>query len=76
MDLEESKSLLTRHQATEYLAGIGFPVTGQTLAYEAWKRRGPPYFRFGRDALYNPDELLEWARARLRVKGVADGQPQ
>jgi hypothetical protein len=53
-----------RREAAEFLTEQGFPIAPTTLAKYACVGGGPPYRLWSRKALYDPSELLEWARAR------------
>lgn len=54
-----------RKLAVKFLNDRGFPVTSATLATMATRGRGPPFFKFGRYALYSEADLLRWAAERL-----------
>ena len=56
---------LTRQEAAEYLTSKGYPTAKGTLQKLACVGGGPEYQLFGNRALYQPEKLLCWARARL-----------
>ena len=56
---------LSRVQAARFLTEQGFPTAPATLGTKASRGGGPPYQHYGRIVVYEPDELLKWARARL-----------
>jgi hypothetical protein len=59
--------LLTRGQAAQFLTDNGFPIVKGTLAVMAstGTPEGPPFRRWHRKALYDPADLLAWARSKL-----------
>jgi hypothetical protein len=59
---------LRRRGASAFLKDNGYPVAESTLAKYATIGGGPPFESFGRIPLYDPDELLSWARSRCRVR--------
>jgi hypothetical protein len=56
---------LSRQEAAELLQEHGFPTTPTSLAVKASRGGGPPYHRFGRQAIYAPSEVLAWAHAKV-----------
>lgn len=61
-------TLLTRQQAAHYLTKRGCHVSAKTLQNLASKtsaRKGPPYYKDAKAALYDPAELEEWRLKRL-----------
>ncbi|PSC05980.1 hypothetical protein SLNSH_06285 [Alsobacter soli] len=57
---------MTRVQAAEYIAARwGLQCARATLAKLAAAGGGPAYSRFGRCAVYRPEDLDAWVRARL-----------
>ena len=56
---------LKRSETAARLTAEGFPIKASTLATIATRGDGPPYVRFGRTPLYDFDEALAWASARL-----------
>ena len=58
---------LTRREAAEFLTEeLGLPVAPASLAKMASvSSDGPPYRKFRRRVIYERDELIEWAKARL-----------
>jgi len=52
---------VTREEGSAGLQALGFPISASTLASKAQKGAGPPYRRFGRVALYQWGDLLDWA---------------
>jgi len=59
---------LNRREASTFLKEHGFPVAPATLAKLACIGGGPLMHVFGRQPLYLPSELLDWARARTRTR--------
>jgi hypothetical protein len=70
-------SKLRRRAASALLRQHGYPVAETTLAKYATIGGGPPFESFGRIPLYDPEELLAWARSRCRARrSTSDpGQP-
>lgn len=64
--LTVTRCLLTRAALADALTAAGFPIAAATLAGLAWRRRGPPYQRWGRTTLYPWADALAWARDRAR----------
>jgi hypothetical protein len=62
------KGYLRRVQVTAKLCVNGFPVGEMTLARLAARGEGPPFYRFGNVALYRWDEVIAWARGRLKAQ--------
>jgi len=60
---------LTRKEAAEYCRARGLPIAPTTLAKFVSEGGGPPYYRFGRAAVYWPADLDAWITERL-------GQPR
>ena len=58
---------LSRTGTAEFLCEQGFPIKASTLECLATRGGGPPYHRFGRRALYDPSEVLAWARDRVSI---------
>ena len=56
---------MRRPEAAEFLADHGFPTTKNTLQKYATTGGGPVYRIFGNRALYTPEDLLDWADAKL-----------
>ncbi len=61
MTLDPSDRLLSRQEASTFLARHGFKVSPVTLAKKAYSGEGPEIVRFGRNVLYSPAKLLDWA---------------
>lgn len=59
---------LTRKDAARYLTEIGFPISPGTLANHAVDGTGPDFRIWGRVAQYRPDDLRNWALARVRPR--------
>lgn len=57
--------MLTRQQLADALTTAGFPVSSSTLKTKASRGDSPPYKRFGRVALYQWGEALQWAQSRM-----------
>ena len=55
---------LSRKQASEFLTERGFRTAVATLATMAVKGGGPRFSRFGRRVLYQPEDLIEWAKSK------------
>lgn len=65
--------LLTRKEASAYLASKGVKIMTSTLEQYATaaktRGKGPPYYRFGdkgAPTYYKPEELDAWVAGRLR----------
>jgi hypothetical protein len=61
-----SQAKLTREQAAQFLTQRGYRTTIGALAQHAHRGTGPAYQVYGRFTVYEADELLRWAEARLR----------
>jgi hypothetical protein len=59
------KCYLTRQEAAHYLSQRGLLVTKNTLQKFATTGGGPEYAIFGNRALYSPESLDNWAKAKL-----------
>jgi hypothetical protein len=62
---EDPDRLLTRDQGAEALTEAGYPTSASTLS-AVIRRGGPPYKLYGRVALYRWQDLLTWAKSKLR----------
>ena len=56
---------LSRKEAAKFLAENGYMISIQTLSKFACVGGGPDYEKWGKFALYKPEELLVWAESRL-----------
>ena len=61
----ETKRLLTRAELAAELTARGFPIAKTTLETIATRGGGPRYQKFGRSALYDLAEALDWAAGRM-----------
>jgi hypothetical protein len=59
------RPLLTTIRAAEDLSAKGYPISPHTLDTLASRGGGPPYRKWGRRRLYDPNELLAWAEGLL-----------
>jgi hypothetical protein len=66
---------LRREEAAAALRALGIPISGATLTFKAMRGNGPPYRRFGRDALYRWGDLLDWALDGHPVRTSSRGLP-
>ena len=64
MDLE-TQSFLDERGAAQFLSERGYKTAPATLATKRSRGGGPRFRRFGPRIVYEPSELLEWARSRL-----------
>jgi hypothetical protein len=64
----DRQKLLGRDEAAAFLTGLGYKTSRAKLAKDAVKGGGCPYVIFNGRALYNPDDLLNWAAARAGAK--------
>ncbi len=71
-----SKPLRTRRGITEFLNVRGFPVAEASLATWACRGGGPPFQKFGVKPLYDEDEALAWAEARMSKRENAGESDQ
>jgi hypothetical protein len=71
------EKLLTRVEASAFLAENGYRVSAATLAKKACTGDGPLMILFGRKVLYRPAILLKWAlsRSTLRANTSDEGSP-
>jgi hypothetical protein len=68
-EVTDRKSLLTRKQLAEHLRGCGFPIGNSALVKICSPAigQGPPVAAYwGKRPLYDPDQGVAWAEARLR----------
>jgi hypothetical protein len=61
----ESLSFLDSRQAAQFLTEHGFKTAPATLDTKRTRGGGPSFRYFGSRVVYDPPELLEWARTRL-----------
>jgi hypothetical protein len=59
---------LNRVQAAAFLTTLGIPRAPKTLAKEACRGDGPPYFRIGRHTFYDREDLAIWAAGKVSPK--------
>lgn len=59
------QTYLTRAEAATYLTERGLRVSKNTLQKWATVGGGPQYRLFGNRALYTPEELIQWAEAKM-----------
>jgi hypothetical protein len=64
MDIENRVFFDTR-QAAQFLTEHGFKTAPATLDTKRTRGGGPRCRRFGPRVVYDPPELLDWARSRL-----------
>jgi hypothetical protein len=58
---------LTRREAAAYIKDrFGQPCSAAVLAQHAVDGTGPIYFRFGRAALYTPEDVARWCEERAK----------
>lgn len=62
------KQYLSRADAAEFLSEQGLPISASTLAKLAVVGGGPPFAKFMSRALYQPEDLQEWAARKLSQK--------
>lgn len=60
-----SSPYLLRPESADFLTKLGFPTTKNTLQKFATVGGGPIYRLFGHRAVYQRDDLVAWAEARL-----------
>ena len=56
---------MLRPEAAKFLTDRGFPTAKNTLQKYATTGGGPVYRIYGNRALYTPEDLLDWADAKL-----------
>ncbi len=61
----KERTYLTRAESADFLTAQGLPTPKGTLQKLASVGGGPPYRIYGNKALYTPDDLIDWAHARL-----------
>ena len=59
---------LRRRESAQFLTESGYPLAATTLAKLACIGGGPVFDSFGKIPLYEPEDLLKWARARSSGK--------
>lgn len=67
--MQTEASLLSRKAAAEYLRRRNCPISHQTLANLGANNnagKGPPYYKDGNRAFYDPAELDAWRMSRRR----------
>ncbi|OYV44162.1 MAG: hypothetical protein B7Z75_04600 [Acidocella sp. 20-57-95] len=52
----------------------GYKISAATLAVKAVHGDGPPYCKFGKHVLYDLNDGISWAEARLSAKGNSSTQ--
>ena len=68
--MTKDERFLSRKETAEFLCEHGFPTKPATLDCLATRGGGPPYHRFGRRVIYDPAEVLAWARARVAISAA------
>lgn len=63
--MENTKKLLRRGPTAAALTAAGYPTSPLTLSTMATRGGGPPFRKFGQAVLYDWDDALAWAEARL-----------
>lgn len=76
MTVDQSERLLSRAEASEFLARHGFRVSPVTLAKKSYCGEGPEIVRFGRNVLYAPAKLLDWAFNRSMTLNGGSEAPE
>jgi hypothetical protein len=61
----ESKALLDTPRAAKFLTDHGFRISPATLNTKRSRGGGPKFRRYGPRVVYEPTELLAWARSDL-----------
>jgi hypothetical protein len=61
-----SDTLLNRKDAADLLTRMGFKTSPATLATKASRGGGPTYQCWGKKPLYSVEDLMAWAKARLK----------
>lgn len=62
-------TFLSRKEAAAFLRRNNCPISHRTLEQMAANRnagKGPPFYKSGAKVLYDPAELDEWRRKRIR----------
>ena len=57
--MSQQERLMTRVEAAEFLG-----VPPKTLASWAYRREGPPFYKVGRHARYNVEQLERWLETK------------
>jgi len=65
LSINKWEKLLSRHEASRFLTEKGFKTSMSSLNRFAWSGDGPVFRKYGRMALYAPDDLIRWAEGRL-----------
>jgi hypothetical protein len=65
-----------RRAAAQFLTERGYKTAPTTLARLACVGGGPAFRRFGRKALYDEYDLIEWARSRLSAPMRSTSEPE
>jgi hypothetical protein len=71
-----AKARLTRQEAADFLTANGFPFAASTLNKLFSIGGGPACVHFGRRPLYEPEELLRWARSRTSAPRKNSSEPR
>lgn len=66
---------LSRKEAAEFLAKLGYPIAASTLAKLASTGGGPKFRKFGQKPLYYEPDLLDWVAERLSGKKRSTSDP-
>lgn len=67
---------LTRREVAHFLTENGYPIGKSTIDKLSMPSRGggpPPAGFWGNRALYDPNKVLAWAKARFRTNWRASG---
>ena len=65
---------LRRKPAAEALTEAGYPTSPNTLATIATRGGGPPFYVFGKVAVYTWGDLLAWAQSRVSYRCATQHQ--
>jgi hypothetical protein len=73
-DQEPKQQPLRRAEAAKYLTDNGYPISPTWLAQLQCRGEGPEMRYFGKYSVYQPEDLLPWARSRLSKTRKGDAK--
>ena len=66
---------LSRSDAAKFLNDHGYKIAASTMTKLACIGGGPPFRHFGRAPIYEPDDLLAWAKSKTCLPRNRTSEP-